>query len=488
MITLPFQFRQFDAAHYLLVNECGDFLFIKNEDFRKIVNNELEKKGELYYRLKSGHFICTSNLADNVEMISTKYRTRKRFISDFTALHMMVLTLRCTNNCSYCQVAAEGEDAKDFDMNVATAKRIVDIIFESPGKILKIEFQGGEPTLNWDTLTKTVDYANRVAKKKNKIVEFVVCTNLVKIKDEHLSFYKKNRIDISTSLDGACYVHDKHRVLKSGIGTYNVFMKNLEKTRSALGRDAVNALMTTTRDNLHDLTGVIDEYINNGFTGIFLRSLNPYGFADDNMRDIGYTPSEFVEKYEEALNYIIEYNIKTGKVFVEYFASILLARILTPFSTGFVDLQSPSGAGISGVIYDHNGNVFPSDEARMLARMGDKRFLLGNVSNNSYEEIFGNDILREITSKSCVETMPYCATCAYQAYCGSDPVRNYLTTKDIVGKRPDNSFCSKNMLIFDLLFKKIKRNDHDEMDVFWSWISRKSISEIRGIEGRYEAN
>jgi hypothetical protein len=78
--------------------------------------------------------------------------------------------------------------------------------------------------------------------------------------------------------------------------------------------------------------------------------------------------------------------------------------------------------------------------------------------------------------------MPYCNSCVYRTYCGSDPVRNYLETGDLIGKRPNNFFCVKNKLIFDILFKKIKRNDRDEMDVFWSWVSGKSIDQIRGDE------
>ena len=42
------------------------------------------------------------------------------------------------------------------------------------------------------------------------------------------------------------------------------------------------------------------------------------------------------------------------------------------------------------------------------------------------------------------------------------------------------TFCKKNKLIFDMLFKKLKRNDPDEMDVFWSWISCRSLKEVRG--------
>lgn len=114
----------------------------------------------------------------------------------------------------------------------------------------------------------------------------------------------------------------------------------------------------------------------------------------------------------------------------------------------------------------------------MLVRMGDNRFLMGNVMKNSYKEIFGGDILKEITSKSCVEILPLCSSCVYQAYCGADPVRNYLETKDIIGRRP-NDFCKKNYAIFDFIFEKLRKNSKNELDVFWSWLSNKYLNEIR---------
>jgi uncharacterized protein len=479
---LPFQFSRFDSDDYLLVNETGEYIFLNKDEFHKFIQGNLTSDSPFYYDLKSRHFLNTEHLPETIEMLSAKYRTRKKFISDFTILHMMVITLKCTNKCSYCQVSAEGDDAKGFDMSTEVARRVVDYIFKSPSPTIKIEFQGGEPTLNWETLKETVLYAKKVNQKYQKHLDFVVCTNLVKVDTQQLMFFKEQGIHISTSLDGPRDLHDKNRVLRGGGGTYDAFIKNLYNAFDILLRGEVNALMTTTIDNIDHLEEVVAEYVRLGFNGIFIRSLNPYGFAAKDAEQLGYPVEHFVENFEKALNFIIQLNLN-GTRFVEFYTSLLLTRILTPFSTGFVDLQSPSGAGISGAIYVHNGDVFPADEARMLARMGDRRFCLGNVFKDSYESIFGEGLLREIVSKSCVEVMPYCNSCVYRTYCGSDPVRNYLETGDLIGKRPDNDFCKKNKLIFDMLFKKLKRNDPDEMDVFWSWISGRSLREVRGEEG-----
>jgi radical SAM protein with 4Fe4S-binding SPASM domain len=178
------------------------------------------------------------------------------------------------------------------------------------------------------------------------------------------------------------------------------------------------------------------------------------------------------------MEYVIQLNLQ-GKRFVEFYTSLLLQRILTPFSTGFMDLQSPSGAGISGAIYDYDGEVYPSDEARMLARMGDKKFSMGNVHEDSYEHIFNGSLIHKIVQNSCVETLPGCATCAFQMYCGADPIRNYAETEDIVGYRPTSEFCKKNIAIIKYLFEMIKKNDDNVMDVLSSWMTNRSLEEMR---------
>nr|NIQ16642.1 His-Xaa-Ser system radical SAM maturase HxsB [Candidatus Dadabacteria bacterium] len=204
----------------------------------------------------------------------------------------------------------------------------------------------------------------------------------------------------------------------------------------------------------------------------------PYGLANINQNELGYDVEDFTSSYNDALDYIIKLNLD-GFHFTEYYSTLLMSRILTPFSTGFVDLQSPSGAGICGVIYDYNGDVFPADEARMLARMGDRKFIMGNVHRDNYIDIFDNPMLKELVDKSCVETMPGCASCAFQLYCGADPIRNYVENGDIVGHRPTSEFCKKNLLLIESLFKKIREKDKDVLDVFWSWMTKRSLEDLR---------
>ena len=474
--TLPFNFDRFDENDFIITNESGEYVFTQLDIIKKLANEDV-LSSKIKRELESKQFITTGDYLNTLDMVTTRYRTRKSFISKFTSLHMLVLTVRCNQDCKYCQVSAESDLAYQYDMIPEVAKKAVEYAFYSPSTTIKIEFQGGEPTLNWSSLVAAVEHALFLNKSYKKQLEFVICTNLTNISDEQLVFLHEHNIKISTSLDGPKHIHDANRVKRSGEPTYDIFLRNLDKARKICGHDAVSALMTTSSSNINHLREVVDEYVKLGFGGVFIRSLNPYGFASDNQDDLGYSTTDFVSSFSNILDYIIGINLQ-GVNFPEYFTTLLLTRILTPFPTGFVDLQSPSGAGIAGVIYDYNGDVYPADEARMLSRMGDKSFLMGNVFTNSYQEIFNGEIIREIVSSSLVELLPGCTDCPYKVYCGADPIRNYLETSDLQGYRPSSEFCNKNKAIFKVIFNKLRSADDRILNIFWSWVTRRPLTEI----------
>lgn len=461
------------------MNQGGDFLFLTQEELSQILSGSFLDNPPLLNELKSKHFYCDSDCNLTLEMVATKLRSRKAFLRDFTALHMVVLTGYCNCNCDYCHASSEelSQIGRD-NMSIITSERVVDMIFQTRSSSIKIEFQGGEPMVNWNTLTHIVEYAEKKNEEYKKNLSFVICTNLTLMDEEKASYCKNHNVYISSSLDGPKDLHDGHRRMRDGSSGYDRFIDKLDLCRRVIGPDSCSALVTLTKDHLPRITEVVDEYIKCGFHGVFLRSLNPYGLAKQRIDQLGYPVEDFLEAYKKAFYYILELNL-SGTFFVENFASILLSRILTPYSTGFVDLQSPAGAGINGVIYDFNGDVYPTDEGRMLARVGDKKFRLGNVSEDSYEKIFFGKKLQDLIKHSCVEILPGCATCAYKSFCGSDPIRYYNECGDIVGHRPTSDFCKKYMGIMDFLFSFIMEANDDVIDVFWSWINHRPLREFR---------
>jgi His-Xaa-Ser system radical SAM maturase HxsB len=464
---LPFRFIPWSRDEILVVNDAGEFVFLPPDRFTAFVRHEMAASDFEYRELKSKHFLTDSSLTAHLELLANKYRTQKSFLDGFTKLHMFVVTLRCDHSCQYCQVSRVSMNKSQYDMTEETAQRAVDLMFRSPSPALKVEFQGGEPLLNFDRIRHIVEVVEARNEQEGRALEFVVTTNLVPLTDAMLTFFKEHSILVSTSLDGPELIHNTNRPRK-GSNSHALVLENIGRARQALGHDRISALMTTSRLSLEHPLEIVDEYVRLGFDSIFLRPISPYGYAARTGDILRYETAQFLSFYQRALDHILEIN-RSGVHFVEVYAQILLAKILTPFATGYVDLQSPAGAGLSAIAYNYDGDVYASDESRMLAEMGDKSFCLGNVHAHRYEEILGSEILRAIAAGSVLESLPGCSDCAFLPYCGSDPILHYRTQGDIVGHRPTSSFCSKNMSILRYLFSLLRSEEPFVRSLLTRW-------------------
>jgi His-Xaa-Ser system radical SAM maturase HxsB len=293
----------------------------------------------------------------------------------------------------------------------------------------------------------------------------VVCTNLTVLTPEMLTFLKEHEVLVSTSLDGPAALHDRNRPVRGGESSA-MLREGIKLAREALGADQVGALMTTSAQSLDQPEAIIDCYRENGFDHVFLRPIHPYGFAQKLGPRFTYDAGRFLDFYKRGLRYILNLN-RAGEWFVEDYAAILLKKMLTPFPVGYVDLQSPSGLVNAVAVYNYDGGVYASDEARMLAETGDFSFRLGHVSE-PYEELFHGDTAQWVTARSVTESLAGCADCGLQAYCGSDPVRNHAQHGDIEGYRPSSTFCTTNMEVIRFLLDLID-TDPEAEEIFRRW-------------------
>jgi uncharacterized protein len=466
---LPFKFENLEEEEVVITNMVGEYVVIKRNKLDDLVNHSLDSKDKDYIELRSKHFIAESEDKSSFELLSLKLRTKYANLSNFTNLHMFVVTLRCDHSCQYCQVSRQSENKAAFDMTFETADKSLDLVFQSPNPSIKIEFQGGEPLLNFELIKHIVLSAELRNITERRNLQFVITTTLTLLTDEILRFCKEHTIYLSSSLDGPEDLHNKNRP-RPDRNSHELFVKGLSKARDVLGIDGVSALMTTSPSSLTRVKGIIDEYIRLGFNGIFLRHLSPYGFALKTKSYQAYGVEKWLEFYKEGLDYIIDIN-KKGIFFSEYFSTILLSKMLTSEETGYVDLMSPAGIGIAAVTFNYDGDVYASDESRMLKEMGDTSFKIGNVHKNSYKEIFTSDALLNALDDSFALSAPMCTDCAFETYCGADPVFHYATFGDYLGKKPESEFCKRMMGAIKHLIMLMEK-DEDTKEIFLRWVNK----------------
>jgi len=109
----------------------------------------------------------------------------------------------------------------------------------------------------------------------------------------------------------------------------------------------------------------------------------------------------------------------------------------------------------------------------MLAEMKDYTFQLGHLDTHTYEEIFYGEKAKKIVGAGINESLPGCSDCAFQMYCGADPIHNHATQGDMAGYRPTSTFCQKNMEIIRHLIE-LMDNDKRIAKIFESWIKPRN--------------
>ena len=466
---LPFKFESLDGDDVVVTNFVGEFAFLKRGQLDDVVQKRLHPTDPAYSLLRSRHFIREKKDTASIDLLGLKTRTKFSRLRNFTNLHIFVVSLRCDHSCQYCQVSRQSENKAAFDMTVEMADKGLDIVFRSPNPAIKIEFQGGEPLLNFDLIKHIVIRAKQINEFEKRDLQFVITTTLSLITDDVLEFCKLHKIFLSSSLDGPEDLHNKNRP-RPGRDSYAKFVEGLQRARTALGYDSVSALMTTSPLSLRRVKEIIDEYLKLGFDSIFLRHLSPYGFAIKTKSYSAYNVEKWLEFYREGVDYIIELN-KQGVRFTEEFSALLLTKMLTSNDPGFVDLMNPSGAGISAVVFNYDGDVYASDESRMLREMGDTTFKIGNLLTSTYEQIFTNETLLNALDDSFTLSAPMCSDCAFEPWCGADPVFHHAMHGDVLGRKPESEYCKRVMGVVKYLLNKL-RSDPQAKEIFIEWANR----------------
>lgn len=476
---LPFRFGRVPGLpdEILVSSETGEYHFLSEDDFKSLVQKRLSPLSTTYLDLRSKKFLADASLTRDlsIRLSAARLRSRKSFLRGGNHLHILVVTLRCDHSCPYCQVSRQTADKMRFDMSDVNLRFAVDRIFEASSDAVTVEFQGGEPLLAFETIRKAVELIEDRNVTGKKHLSFVVATTLHLADDSILQYFRKHNIRASTSLDGPPWLHNANRPNRDG-DSHSRTIQGIDRARAAIGDENVAALVTITKASLDHARAIVDEYVDRGFRSIFLRPLSPFGFASKASNRLGYSPADFLAFYQQALEYIIDLNCK-GTCIEEAYATLLLTHILTPFSTRYVDLRSPCGAGLDTLVYNYDGLVYPSDEARMLAEMGNSELSLGHVSQ-PLSQLLQSQAMEQLLAGGIAEALPGCSDCVYLPYCGADPVFSIATQGDPIGHRPTSSFCRRQTGMFELLFRSLRKKNPETIKVFLSWLSRKAPSEI----------
>ncbi len=152
---------------------------------------------------------------------------------------MLEITERCNLRCSYCCYSGHYRFKRihgTISMPLITAMEAVKFFHShsSDSPVVRIGFFGGEPLLEFETITKIVEYAETLFRSTDKTRSYEMISNGTLLTENVLDWFaslqsRNSRIStrIIITLNGPGNIHDRHRVTENGRGTHQVILNNL---------------------------------------------------------------------------------------------------------------------------------------------------------------------------------------------------------------------------------------------------------------------
>ena len=439
MLKFPLRSRQVEGIGIVHANEAGRF-------FATAEGAALGSVAAHAFLLDNGHAADGANTlqADSHEL---QVLARDTVAGELDYL-ILVPTLRCNLSCSYCQVSRADASAAGYDWSDETLSAVLAMLDRLSTDSIKIEFQGGEPTLRLDLVRAVIERCDRFSFK-----QFVICTNLSELSDELRALLARPDVSLSTSLDGDALVHSNQRT-KDTQATQR-FFGNLRSVLNEFGSGKVSALPTIDQANPPPIDSLIESYWAFGFRSIYLRPINYQGFARKRHPGSRDDHAQWWTYYDAFVARLIERNFADrSQVLEESYLSLCLRRIFRIGLDRHVDLRNPNPVGVDYVVIDYDGRVYPTDEARMLTRSGVVDLCIGDVWQG-----FESEARRTLDAHSTTHGDPACDACLYQPFCGRDLIDDLSRYGRIDLPRHDTFFCRKHLHLFDLCMRLIYSDD-----------------------------
>lgn len=408
------------ADGYLLYAPLQGKVMFSKEDLNKKTKDELFE-----ILMKQGVNITSEK--DNMD-----------YLNNLPSELVILPTHDCNLRCTYCY--ASGGDSK-ISLKLPVAKAAIDFCFNEKlskkEKRFSIVFTGGgEPTLNWDVLTKSIYYAKELCNKENMQCDIGLVTNGT-FSDEKREWILENVTAVSVSFDMLENIQNKQRPFAGNRPSYDTVFNNIKKLSD--GGIKLSIRSTISKEFVH----LIPEMVR--FICSSVKKLNNINiapafemgrcFKTNIMRPDN---SEFNKYFLEAKDIADQNKIDMG-----CFVNLNIKRVATYFC----------GASADNFVLTPEGSVTSCQDVDSLKHNYSDIFIYGKYDPE--QKMFSFDLnkikrLRERTvnnisdCKNCFVKYNCCGGCAHMAVMST----NNLLSADTSSCELIRSFFANNLYNF----------------------------------------
>jgi uncharacterized protein len=306
----------------------------------------------------------------------------------------------CNMSCEYCFAGKGSFTGEKSLLDVGTGKRAIDFLLRhsSGRKNLEVDFFGGEPLMNFDTIKAIVTYGREEERKHGKNIRFTVTTNGLLLDEAKEAFINENMDNVILSIDGRPEINDAARKTVGGQGTYGHIIKNFNRFRER--RKGNYFLRGTFTNNNLDFSDDVKHLVDLGFHAV---SVEPV--VADETKAYALKPDDIPrikDEYDRLADLCVSY-AEAGKPFVFFHFNIDLEQ-----GPCVIKRVSGCGAGTEYVAVAPDGDIYPCHQF-----VGEEQFRLGNVNDAVFE-----NRLYDMFNGAHMMNKPECGACWAKYYCG----------------------------------------------------------------------
>lgn len=309
------------------------------------------------------------------------------------------VTHGCNMRCGYCFASDTSFGARDELMSLEVGQKAIEFLLEQSGarRHLEVDFFGGEPLLNFQTIQELTHYGSQRAWDLGKEIKFTVTTNCVLIDESFINFVNANQMQVVLSLDGRQRVHDGVRRLADGSYSYDAILPKMLKFAESRNHENYYVRGTFTNKNM-DFSKDVLHLFDLGFRHVSLEPVvappETFGFSDEDL--------PFLEQEYEKLSLALLDRHNQGQ-FIDFFHF----NVDLTGGTCIPKRIKGCGAGFEYLAVAPDGSLYPCHQFD-----GKAGFVMGNV----FEGLKGDSLSKEFASAH-VFAKEACKDCWARFYC-----------------------------------------------------------------------
>ena len=323
----------------------------------------------------------------------------------------------CNLDCDYCYLPDRGDRTR---MSYEVLEAAVERVLDSPyfGGAFTLLWHAGEPLMVpiafYDEATRRIGRLLAERGLPTTTIVQSLQTNATVIDAAWCDCFERNRIHVGVSMDGPAFLHDAHRVTRTGLSTHAAVMRGIDWL--ARRQIPFQVICVLTADALDHADAIADFFLQHGIVAVGFNMEETEGANSHSSLDAGGAAQAALEqRYRAFMGRLWQRSREQpGRLCIREFdgiASIACSQARmaqTDMNTPFVIVN-----------VDAKGQVSTFDPELLsvkTAEYGD--FSFGNVLEDSLASLAGTEKFRRVAAEIRAGVELCRASCEHFGLCG----------------------------------------------------------------------